>query len=139
MNAVQEAGLLGMLGRVVSRLPQWPPSLVFVLALNLGFDLWAKETDLSELVGHIFQIQVTDLGLRLTFERRYRQFAPVLNSCKPHLVISASSHDFWQLLHGEEDPDTLFFNRRLLVEGDTELGLLSKNLLESIDWPLFHK
>ena len=35
----------------------------------------------------------------------------------------------------KEDPDTLFFNRRLLVEGDTELGLVAKNTLDSIELP----
>jgi predicted lipid carrier protein YhbT len=34
----------------------------------------------------------------------------------------------------EEDPDTLFFNRKLIIEGDTELGLIVKNLLDSVDW-----
>ena len=28
----------------------------------------------------------------------------------------------------EEDPDTLFFNRKLQIEGDTELGLITKKL-----------
>ena len=31
------------------------------------------------------------------------------------------------------DPDTLFFQRRIVVEGDTELGLAVKNLLDSLD------
>ena len=38
------------------------------------------------------------------------------------------------MLLRQEDPDTLFFNRRLKIEGDTELGLVVKNLLDSIDW-----
>ncbi|HNF90017.1 MAG TPA: hypothetical protein PLL19_11845, partial [Thiobacillaceae bacterium] len=29
---------------------------------------------------------------------------------------------------------TLFFNRRLLIEGDTDLGLTLKNLLDAVDW-----
>lgn len=33
----------------------------------------------------------------------------------------------------KEDPDTLFFQRRLRIEGDTELGLYVKNLMDSID------
>jgi predicted lipid carrier protein YhbT len=37
----------------------------------------------------------------------------------------------------EEDPDTLFFARRLTIEGDTELGLVAKNLLDGIDWRAF--
>jgi predicted lipid carrier protein YhbT len=30
----------------------------------------------------------------------------------------------------------LFFQRRLVIEGDTELGLALKNLLDSLDWHL---
>ncbi|MGL4734573.1 MAG: ubiquinone anaerobic biosynthesis accessory factor UbiT, partial [Enterovibrio sp.] len=33
----------------------------------------------------------------------------------------------------KEDPDTLFFQRRLLIEGDTALGLQVKNALDSVD------
>jgi predicted lipid carrier protein YhbT len=35
----------------------------------------------------------------------------------------------------KEDPDTLFFSRRLLMEGDTELGLLVKNTLDAMELP----
>ncbi len=31
------------------------------------------------------------------------------------------------------DPDTLFFQRRLVIEGDTELGLYVKNLMDAIE------
>ncbi|SKO56947.1 Putative lipid carrier protein [Mycobacteroides abscessus subsp. massiliense] len=40
-----------------------------------------------------------------------------------------------KMMMREEDPDTLFFNRKLQIEGDTELGLITKNLLDSVDWP----
>lgn len=33
----------------------------------------------------------------------------------------------------KEDPDTLFFQRRLQIEGDTELGLYVKNLMDAIE------
>jgi predicted lipid carrier protein YhbT len=32
------------------------------------------------------------------------------------------------------DPDTLFFSRRLTIEGDTELGLLLKNRLDALEF-----
>ena len=35
----------------------------------------------------------------------------------------------------KEDPDTLFFSRRLSMQGDTELGLLLKNTLDSLELP----
>ena len=44
--------------------------------------------------------------------------------------------DFWLLATRREDPDTLFFNRRLAIEGDTETGLYVKNMLDALefDW-----
>ncbi|HHO69282.1 MAG TPA: hypothetical protein ENK12_09640, partial [Gammaproteobacteria bacterium] len=33
-----------------------------------------------------------------------------------------------------EDPDTLFFHRRLILEGETETGLYIKNLLDALDF-----
>ena len=38
-----------------------------------------------------------------------------------------------QLATQQVDPDTLFFRRKLLVTGDTELGLQLKNLLDTIE------
>ena len=37
----------------------------------------------------------------------------------------------------KEDPDTLFFSRRLCMEGNTELGLLVKNTLDAQELPPF--
>ena len=52
-------------------------------------------------------------------------------------MIAASAHDFLLLAQRKEDPDTLFFSRRLVMEGDTELGLLVKNTIDAIDFPMF--
>jgi len=41
--------------------------------------------------------------------------------------------DFLLLATRAEDPDSLFFARRLSIEGDTEIGLHVKNLLDSFD------
>jgi predicted lipid carrier protein YhbT len=43
---------------------------------------------------------------------------------------------FYQLANRKLDPDQLFFQRRLMIEGDTELGLGIKNLLDSLEWRL---
>ncbi|MDC9597520.1 ubiquinone anaerobic biosynthesis accessory factor UbiT [Xenorhabdus anantnagensis] len=42
-------------------------------------------------------------------------------------------NDFILIAARKEDPDTLFFQRRLRVEGNTELGLHVKNLMDSIE------
>lgn len=43
--------------------------------------------------------------------------------------IAAQLDDFVLLANQQADPDTLFFQRRLVIEGDTELGLVVKNLI----------
>jgi predicted lipid carrier protein YhbT len=50
------------------------------------------------------------------------------------VTFTATAEDFARLSLRLEDPDTLFFNRRLLIEGDTDLGLTLKNLLDAVDW-----
>lgn len=37
------------------------------------------------------------------------------------------------MISNKVDPDTLFFRRKLLIAGDTELGLQIKNLLDTIE------
>lgn len=52
-------------------------------------------------------------------------------------TIRGSVSAFKTLAERRQDPDQLFFQRRLVVEGDTELGLGLKNLLDSLDFPLW--
>ena len=46
--------------------------------------------------------------------------------------------DFIALALREEDADTLFFGRRLRMEGDTSLGVLVKNTLAATEWGPSH-
>ncbi len=116
---------------VVARLPAAPPSLAFSLAANRLLWPALKTLDWQGLVGRRYAIRVKDLGLRLCFTVTARGFAP--DSGAPELTISATARDFLLLLARREDPDTLFFSRRLVSEGDTELGLTVKNLLDALD------
>ena len=49
------------------------------------------------------------------------------------VTFSANSAEL-VLVAAKEDPDTLFFQRKLSIQGDTELGLVVKNLLLSIEF-----
>ncbi|MFL1403878.1 SCP2 domain-containing protein [Marinobacter sp. M1N3S26] len=51
-------------------------------------------------------------------------------------TIRGSCSAFYQLANRRQDPDQLFFQRKLVIEGDTELGLGIKNLLDSLEWTL---
>ena len=91
---------------------------------------------MADVSGRRYAIRVNDLGLTLRFTVTSRGFSPDAFSNgddAPDLTISATARDFLLLLSRREDPDTLFFSRRLLSEGDTELGLTVKNLLDALD------
>lgn len=119
------------LSALIARLPVQPPSLVFTLAANRLLWPALKTLDWHALVGRRYAIHVKDIGLRLRFTVTERGFAP--DSGAPELTISATAADLLRLLRRQEDPDTLFFSRRLVSEGDTELGLIIKNLLDALD------
>jgi len=48
----------------------------------------------------------------------------------------ADVRDFLLLWLHREDADTLFFNRRLTLEGNTEPGLFVKNTLDALEIPV---
>ncbi|MEW6165733.1 MAG: SCP2 sterol-binding domain-containing protein [Pseudomonadota bacterium] len=125
------------LGRLGGRLPQLPPTLALVAGLNLALGRLIPREPLVPLIGKRFVIRVKDAGMTLRFGYGERGFRPVFDATPADLTISARMRDFIALLAREEDPDTLFFNRRLLMEGDTDLGLLVKNTLDGIDLPRF--
>ncbi|MBI4988751.1 MAG: SCP2 sterol-binding domain-containing protein [Rhodocyclales bacterium] len=124
-----------LVGSINARLPQLPPTLGLVSALNLALDRILPRDTLEPLTGKLVCLRVTDGGLTLQFTLTPKGFRPAVSSARPDLMISAKARDFLALALREEDPDTLFFNRRLVMEGDTDLGLLVKNTLDAVDWP----
>jgi len=123
-----------ILARLGRRLPQLPPTLVLVGALNLAVGRILPVDDLAPLTGKRLLLEITDLGLSLRYTYSGRGFRPRHDRRPADLSLRARSRDFLALALREEDPDTLFFNRRLRMEGDTELGLLVKNTLDAVDW-----
>lgn len=123
-----------------ARLPQWPHTLVLVGVLNLAvrLGLFAGD-DLERLEGHQFQIEVVDTGGRARFTCQGGFFLPLFGDAgdteKTDLLFRAPLSAYLQLLTRQEDPDTLFFNRQLSIEGDTALGLTVKNMLDGIEYP----
>jgi len=126
-----------LIARLGSRLPQWPHSVNLVLALNAARKLGVlPEETLQQLEGRQFRVTVLDTGMVADFAYNRGAFRPILFPLdKPDLHFTANLSAFMQMVSRQEDPDTLFFNRTLTVEGDTELGLRVKNMLDALDWP----
>ena len=120
---------------IASRLPGRAVSAAFARALDLTLRRKFPAEVLERLEGHAFAIAVEDAGLELAFRVAGGRFRPAPAGAEPSLRFRAVAWDYAALAAREADPDTLFFNRRLVVEGDTELALWIKNTLDTIDIP----
>lgn len=123
------------LGRIVGKLPSKPPRFILVNSLNYMLKRDLLPADMSLFSGRKFEINVLDAAFKVRFTANDERFSDTPYSGEPDLRLSANSVDFMRMILREEDPDTLFFNRKLHIEGDTELGLITKNLLDSVEWP----
>lgn len=132
------AWLAARLRPLVRRLPMQPPTLALALALDRLL-LPRLPADVREsLSGRPVEVAVIDLGLTFKLLLGPRGFAMAATRSPPALRIAADARAYWRLLRGVDDADRLFFERALVMEGDTEMGLVLKNTLDAIG-PLFDK
>lgn len=117
---------------LVTKLPMHPPALALSLALNRL--LWPRLDAVGReaLSQRCVRVDVTDLGLAMRLQLGSAGFAPAPRAAVPVLRIAAALPHYWRLLRGEDDADRLFFERALVMEGDTEFGLVLKNTLDAL-------
>jgi len=111
-------------------IPPIIPNTVLVSLLNKIFANAIDEEELDFLHRRVLLIRVTDANLSFRITLIGNRLV-ACNHCQHHdLLIEGSSYDFLLLASRREDADTLFFNRRLRLGGNTELGLYVKNFLD---------
>jgi O2-independent ubiquinone biosynthesis accessory factor UbiT len=118
--------------RITPRLPALPVSAAFVAMFNLVAWRALKEVDWAAIRDKRFCVHVRDLGLKTYFSVGDSGLRPQFGD-HADVTFTASARDFTRLALRLEDPDTLFFNRRLLIEGNTDLGLMVKNMLDAVE------
>lgn len=136
-----------MLDKLRSRLVQFGPSMLSVpvkltpfalkrqvleQVLSWQFRQALQEGELEFLDGRWLSIEVRDIGLRWFTSVENDQLI-VRESAQADVSFSANASDLLMIAARKQDPDTLFFQRRLVIEGDTELGLYVKNLMDAIE------
>jgi len=126
--------LPGLIGAIGMRLPQFPHSVALAVGLNLALRPHLAADTTEMLSGRPICIRVEDAGIEFHVRLAESGFVPIHGAKNPEVTFAACAYDFYQMARRAEDPDTLFFNRRLKIEGDTELGLVVKNALDAVDW-----
>lgn len=116
--------------------PQRPLSLLLATLLTHSLRGQTFAARLPALDGCRISLFITDLAQDLRFRIRGTTVTSGWEggSGEWDVRIRGNLDDFWLMATRAEDPDTLFFQRRLAVEGDTETGLLLKNLLDALDY-----
>ena len=136
-----------MLDELRSRLVRFGPSLMSVpvklapfalkrqvleQVLSWQFRQALADGELEFLEGRWLSINVRYIGL-LWYTSVVDGRLVVSQQADADVSFSADASDLLMIAARKQDPDTLFFQRRLVIEGDTELGLYVKNLMDAIE------
>lgn len=97
-----------------------------------------QDGDLDCLYNSWLQVKVLDLNISWFFTIEHGALAmqtalPAGFENSKHCCVSGGLVDLMCLINRQQDPDALFFQRRLMLTGDTELGLEIRNVLDAID------
>lgn len=119
------------LGRIIPAPLASAPLLLMLEVARRRDWLVAPDT----LYGKTFLMEIEDLGLQFCFICNNGKFVPQAKTDQADVKLSALAIDFFKLASGMEDADTLFFRRRLRMEGDTELGIAVKYWIDASERP----
>jgi O2-independent ubiquinone biosynthesis accessory factor UbiT len=103
------------------------------LALEQLFRSSVVDGELDFLGQRCLAVEIEDTGWRWPIALRGGRLKVLDRNHPADVTIRGQSPAFLIMAGRFEDPDTLFFQRRLVIQGDTELGLGVKNFLDGLD------
>lgn len=125
--------------RLLARPLRWLPKRLHAGGLSLVLNhLLAHalaDGELDFLRGRVVSLEVMDLGLVYRLWLRADGFAAAPVDTPADVAFRADAYSYLLLATQREDADTLFFQRRLRIEGDTATGLHLKNFLDALGEP----
>jgi len=125
--------LPALLAIPVASIPEKYSAKVIVKSLNFMLSEAIDEGDLDFLADNNVSVEIIDLKLKFAISLNNEKITASFWQAKDDLNLSGNLYDFMLLASRKEDSDTLFFQRRLKMEGSTDLGLEVKNLLDGMD------
>lgn len=125
--------VLPVLARPLRLVPHPLQRVPLELALEQMFSASVAAGDLDFLEQRCLAIEIEDSGWRWPIALADGRLRVLERDHPADVTIRGQSPAFLIMAGRFEDPDTLFFQRRLVIEGDTELGLGVKNFLDGLD------
>ena len=122
-----------LLAKPLWLVPDFVHAAFLTQALNHIVLHLVEEEELSFLIDRHLCFYVDDLNVSYYIQYDGEQFLSDHHHKEYDVKISGHLYDFLLLMSRQEDSDTLFFNRRLRIEGGTEIGLQLKNLFDAVD------
>lgn len=117
----------------IDLLPKSVQKKALLEVLQRVFHESLQDGDFDFLQGKWLKVEIRDLDLRWFISFENQRLIVADNVKDEDVSFSGDLNELILIAGRKEDPDTLFFQRRLLIEGDTELGLEVKNLMDSVD------
>lgn len=125
-----------ILSLIATKMPQRLNTMVVEKLLNSAFKEQIDDGDFEFLEGRLLQIEIIDanLFLGLSFKKnKMNCFHFNKQACQSDVTLSIETLDAISLIQQEVDPDTLFFQRKLKIKGDTDLAHHVKNTIDTLD------
>lgn len=122
------------MGPLLRRVPAAWQARVLEEAMHRVLSVPIAESTLDPLASRRLGIEVSDLGLSWVICLREGRMQVCAPGESAEATVRGTATDLMLLASRREDADTLFFQRRLTLVGDTELGLTARNLLDQLPW-----
>ncbi len=92
-----------------------------------------QDDELEFLENKTLVIKVSDIDYELAITVQDQRIVIVRDWSSADVILTSTFNPLILLASRKEDPDTLFFHRKLSIEGNTAIVLEVKNWLDSLD------
>ena len=124
------------LGWLATRFPMKLNCLAVQQLINNIFSEQISDGDFNFLEDRLLQIEILDAGLFIGLSYNHNRIKCShfdTHSIDSDVTLSIDTNNAIKLIQQEIDPDTLFFHRKLKINGDTELAHHVKNTIDTLD------
>lgn len=121
---------------VATRMPQQLNRMMVQKLLNNAFAEQISDGDFEFLEGRLLQVEIIDAHLFIGLSYGHNKISCKhfnQHPCSSDVTLSVDTLSAITLIQQEVDPDTLFFQRKLKINGDTELAHHVKNTIDTLD------